>query len=99
MFNKKDYYNEKVECMICHKKYIRSNLSAHTKTKYHQCAFKELKNSFSDKEMKLIKKLSKLSIDDIQRIASSDTEDDDECENDDKKDKKHIDYENCVLEL
>jgi hypothetical protein len=69
MFNKKDYYNQKIKCPICNKLYIRSNLTAHSKTKFHQSKFNILKDSFSETDMLIIKKLATMSIDDIQRIA------------------------------
>jgi hypothetical protein len=80
MFNKKDYYNQKIKCAICEKTYIRSNLSAHTKTKFHQGKFDVLKNSFSVEEMKLIKKLATMSIEDIQRLARVEEEIEEEIE-------------------
>ena len=74
MFNKKDYYNQKIKCAICEKTYIRSNLSAHSKTKFHQSKFNALKDSFSQEQMILIKKLATMSIDDIHRIAGIEEE-------------------------
>jgi hypothetical protein len=78
MFNKKDYYNQKIKCPICEKMYIRSNLTAHSKTKFHKISFDNLKNSFSDIDMILIKKLATMSIDDIQRIAGLEIEEEKE---------------------
>lgn len=74
MFNKKDYYNQKIQCSICLKEYIRSNLTAHTRTKFHKMEFEKLKNSFTDDDMRLIKKLATMSIDDIHRIAGTEEE-------------------------
>ena len=89
MFNKKDYYNQKIQCPICEKHYIRSNLTAHSKTKFHKSKFDNIKNSFNESEMTLIKKLATMSIDDIQRIAGVCKEDIEET----------IDIEECILDF
>jgi hypothetical protein len=80
MFNKKDYYNQKIQCPICEKHYIRSNLTAHSKTKFHKSKFDVLKSSFTETELKLIKKLATMSIDDIQRIAGTNEEEEEDIE-------------------
>lgn len=87
MFNKKDYYNQKIQCSICGKMYIRSNLTAHSKTKFHKNKFDNLKSSFTEEDMILIKKLATMSIDDIQRIAGI------------ENDKDIEDIEDCILDI